>query len=145
MEARIESRLTKSQRRAFDLARKAAQDVLRRKFRLLNLVRDASRKLINNEPSLKRVREDLRVLMRLARSWARREYRALPWKSILYAVAALVYFVNPVDLIPDALVGIGFVDDMAVVAAVVRAIRDDLEQFMAWEGDTPALDVGEDA
>lgn len=34
-------------------------------------------------------------------------------------LAALAYFLLPADLIPDVLVGIGFTDDAAVMAAVV--------------------------
>lgn len=39
-------------------------------------------------------------------------------------VAALAYLINPIDLIPDALVGIGLTDDLAVMAlAMERASR----------------------
>jgi uncharacterized membrane protein YkvA (DUF1232 family) len=41
-------------------------------------------------------------------------------KAILYG--AIAYFVLPVDLIPDWVVGIGFTDDAAVLAAAVRSI-----------------------
>jgi uncharacterized membrane protein YkvA (DUF1232 family) len=34
-------------------------------------------------------------------------------------MAALAYFVLPMDVIPDVLAGIGFTDDAAVVAAVI--------------------------
>lgn len=38
-------------------------------------------------------------------------------------LAALAYFVMPVDLIPDFLVGFGFTDDLAVLTAAMTAIR----------------------
>ncbi len=128
-----EQDLPSRQRRAFAVARDAAAKVLKRRFRLLALVRDAYAKLGRHEHALTRVQDDLRLLLRLARAWATRQYRNVPWRSVLYAVAAIIYFVNPVDVIPDVLVGIGFVDDAAVVAAVVRAIRKDLEAFRDWE------------
>lgn len=37
-------------------------------------------------------------------------------------LAALAYFVMPADLIPDFLVGLGFTDDAAVLAAALRAL-----------------------
>jgi uncharacterized membrane protein YkvA (DUF1232 family) len=46
---------------------------------------------------------------------------------------AVVYFVMPADLIPDLLLGIGFVDDAAVVSAVVRTVRNELDRFRTWE------------
>lgn len=133
----LENDLPAKQRKAFALARRAAQQVLKRRFRLLALVRDAYAKLFHHEHAMANVRDDLQALLRLARAWATRDYRALPWRSVVYAVAAIVYFVNPIDLIPDVIVGLGFVDDAAVVAAVVRAIRNDLENFRSWELDRP--------
>lgn len=39
-------------------------------------------------------------------------------------LAALAYLINPLDLVPDALVGIGLTDDLAVLAlALERASR----------------------
>ncbi len=42
-------------------------------------------------------------------------------KAIL--IAAIVYFVMPVDVIPDVLLLIGFTDDAAVIAAAIAAVR----------------------
>lgn len=38
-------------------------------------------------------------------------------------LAALAYFVMPVDLIPDFIVGFGFTDDLAVLTAAMTAIQ----------------------
>ena len=38
-------------------------------------------------------------------------------------LAALAYFILPVDTIPDMLVGIGFTDDIAVLTAAFAAVR----------------------
>lgn len=119
--------------RAFERALKAARQSLARRSRLMWLVLHASRRLARREDALSQVRRELHTLLRLARAWMRREYRAIPWRSLLYGVAALAYFVNPVDLLPDALVGLGFIDDVAVIAAVTRAIRADLDRFRQWE------------
>lgn len=37
-------------------------------------------------------------------------------------LAALAYFVSPIDAIPDMLVGVGFTDDAAVIAAVMATL-----------------------
>jgi uncharacterized membrane protein YkvA (DUF1232 family) len=115
---------------------------------MIRLIHTGYDKMSKNPSALARVREDLRTMLRLARAWVRKEYRALPWRSILYAVAALIYFVNPADVLPDALFGLGFVDDVAVITAVARTLHEDLEAFLAWEtenrslpsSDTPVLE-----
>ncbi|MEX0822159.1 MAG: DUF1232 domain-containing protein [Rhodothermales bacterium] len=72
-------------------------------------------------------------MIRMARAWATRSYAGIPWRSVVYVVAAIIYFVNPADLVPDVLAGIGFVDDAAVIGAVVHSVTDDLSAFRDWE------------
>lgn len=48
-------------------------------------------------------------------------------------VGALLYFVVPLDLIPDALGAMGFVDDVSVISAAVESVRTELQRFRAWE------------
>ncbi|WP_161540686.1 DUF1232 domain-containing protein [Rhodothermus marinus] len=119
--------------RAFKLALRTARRSLSRRSRLMRLVLHASRRLAHREAALVQVRGELQTLLRMVHAWARREYRVVPWRSLLYAAAALAYFVNPADLLPDALLGLGLVDDVAVIAAVARAIQADLERFRQWE------------
>lgn len=42
-------------------------------------------------------------------------------KAIL--LGAVTYFVLPADLIPDFVAGMGYTDDLAVLAAAIRAVR----------------------
>jgi uncharacterized membrane protein YkvA (DUF1232 family) len=81
---------------------------------------------------LVRVFEDLLVLFRFVRAWVKGEFREVPRKSVLWALAAIIYFLSPIDLIPDFLPG-GYLDDIAVIAFVVRRIRVDLDRFLEWE------------
>ena len=138
--------LSPALRRAFDVSMRSARQVLRRRFRVLHLLKRAYIKLGANSDAMSRVHEDFLTMMRMVRAWAMREYRAVPWKSLVYIVGAIVYFVNPIDVIPDVLVGIGFIDDAAVAAAVVRAVHDQLRTFREWEARTqlgPAAEKGE--
>ena len=38
-------------------------------------------------------------------------------------IAALAYFILPIDAIPDFLLGLGFTDDLAVIATAISMIR----------------------
>ncbi|MDQ2103653.1 YkvA family protein [Azospirillum isscasi] len=49
-----------------------------------------------------------------------------PVKAKAVLMAALAYFVLPADSIPDWLIAVGFVDDAAVLAAAVQAVRSNL-------------------
>lgn len=77
--------------------------------------------------------EDLKLLIRLVRAWANGSYKDVPVATIILAVAAIIYFVSPVDFIPDWIPVFGYSDDALVVAFVISAIRGDLEKFRGWE------------
>lgn len=60
------------------------------------------------------------------------------------AAAALAYFVLPIDLVPDVLVGIGLVDDLSVLSAALAALSgyitaEHRRQARAWLHDEQIL------
>ena len=125
-------------RRGLRLVRAETERVVQNEGRLRQLARRAQAKLAEGRSASgkggwRSLRDDVPVLLRLVRSYTRGEYRRLPWRGLLLAVGALVYFVTPADLIPDFIVGTGLLDDAAVVAQVLWAIRDELGEFTAWE------------
>ncbi|MEM8213470.1 DUF1232 domain-containing protein, partial [Morganella morganii] len=69
---------------------------------------------------LKLVKSDLRLLQELLVAWVRGEYRGLSRQALLSVIAALAYFLSPVDIVPDFIFGVGLLDDLAVLAWVVR-------------------------
>lgn len=75
----------------------------------------------------------LTALIRLLRAYISGEYRDIPWGSIVLVIVGIIYFVSPIDLIPDAIPVIGLIDDAAVIAFVVAQIRADLDDFLVWE------------
>ena len=110
-----------------------AEEIVERSPRLRALARRAQSRMRAPQSRLGSLRTDLPVLVRLVRAYARGDYRRLPWKSIVLATTALLYFVTPFDIIPDFIVGTGFLDDAIVVAYVLKAVRDDLARFEEWE------------
>jgi uncharacterized membrane protein YkvA (DUF1232 family) len=73
------------------------------------------------------------AMLRLIRAYADGQYRDISEKTLVVIVAAIVYVVNPLDVIPDALPALGYLDDATVVALAVKRSRDALDDFMAWE------------
>lgn len=73
------------------------------------------------------------VLGRLIKAYALGQYRDVPWKTILLIVAAIIYFVNPLDLVPDIIPLTGLTDDFAVLLWVYNSVSNEIEKFLAWE------------
>ncbi|HYY13019.1 MAG TPA: DUF1232 domain-containing protein [Chthoniobacterales bacterium] len=75
----------------------------------------------------------LHAILRLIRAYYRREYRAIPTTTLLILVAALIYLLDPLDLLPDWIPVVGFIDDAFVLTLAVRRTREAIDQFLAWE------------
>ena len=50
-----------------------------------------------------------------------------PTRTRAILLGALAYFVLPLDWVPDFIIGFGFTDDVAVLAAAIGAIRSSLK------------------
>lgn len=72
----------------------------------------------------------------LIRSYIKKEYTDPPAGTICAIIAAIIYFVSPIDLIPDIIPGIGHLDDAAVVALCLACCKKDIDNYMEWREST---------
>lgn len=77
--------------------------------------------------------DDVRTLIRLTVAVAREFYRPASDADVVDIVATLVYIDSPIDVIPDSIPLVGFLDDVAAVGWVVRKARDEVGRFREWE------------
>jgi uncharacterized membrane protein YkvA (DUF1232 family) len=82
---------------------------------------------------ISRLWADLPLLVRLLKVWKDGSYQGLSVRTLASLVAALLYVLSPVDLVPDFIPGIGLIDDMAVLALLLHALAQDLAAFRVWE------------
>ncbi|MGB1221498.1 MAG: YkvA family protein, partial [Alcanivoracaceae bacterium] len=78
---------------------------------------------------------DLNDLVAMVGAWASGRYRRMSTSSLLAALGALIYFLMPVDSVPDFLPALGFVDDIAIVARVMKMFRKDIDAFRQWRAE----------
>lgn len=104
------------------------------KERLKNLAMQAARKLSGTASTrIDRVRDQLILCIALVRCWMRGEYDGVSRQTIVAVTAALLYFVVPLDVIPDFLIGWGFIDDASVVAYVMNVLAAEMDAFRRWQ------------
>lgn len=100
--------------------------------KVLDKKEEIEKKFEKNGP-LEKFISDLKLLFSLMQDYFSGEYRQIPFWSIAAIVAALLYVLNPFDLIPDVIPGIGHVDDALVVAACLKMVEQDLKKYHAWK------------
>lgn len=98
--------------------------------KLLALVKDVEEKLKKGgfKEQFKAFWSDLKTMLALLVATAKGEYKPRSKKDILLIILALVYFLNPFDLIPDLLVG-GFIDDAALIAWIINRVSKEIQHF----------------
>lgn len=120
----------------FDAAVAQASRLAGSKSRIIMLILRLSAKMktVNWTPVQQQlVKEKFFILGRLARAYATGRYTSVPWRAMLILLAAVIYFINPLDLIPDIIPVLGLTDDFAVLLWVYNAVRAEVDKFLAWE------------
>ncbi|HFR3977647.1 TPA: YkvA family protein [Streptococcus suis] len=72
------------------------------------------------------------AMISLVRHFAEGRYRHVPIGTILAIVSSLIYFVSPVDVIPEVLPVVGLVDDALVIKVCLEMVKSDLEIYDEW-------------
>lgn len=89
-------------------------------------------KVIGNDP-LQRFYEDVVLLIAMIRDYWNGVYREIPWWVIASFVFALLYVLNPFDLIPDIMPVLGLADDAAVLALCLAMTEKDILKYQNWK------------
>ena len=121
--------------RGFSQAQSQAESAARDKNQTKQLLRDAVNKAYQNRNQLKAVWEDLMAVFRMLKAWSKGDYQSVPWKTIVLSLATVIYFLNPFDMAPDFIPGVGYLDDAVVLGFVVNSIKKELEKFLRWESE----------
>ncbi|MZQ99681.1 MAG: DUF1232 domain-containing protein [Acidaminobacter sp.] len=113
---------------------KVAQDYLDNPEKLRKLIEEGAKKANSIKGPFDELANMLKVLFSLTKDWINGSYRVVPVGSIIVIVAALIYFLSPVDLIPDILPIVGLSDDVVVVALAYKQVKSDIEKYKVWKG-----------
>ncbi|MGM7700159.1 YkvA family protein [Pseudalkalibacillus sp. Hm43] len=102
-----------------------------------NMVQNVRAKLQKDDiqEALRGFLDKIQALIRLVDQYRLGNYRDISKKSIVMVTAGLLYFLSPVDAIPDFIAGLGLVDDIAVIGYIWKTVNNELQQFLSWEED----------
>jgi len=84
--------------------------------------------------------EEIVLCICIVKDYALGTYRKIPYWGIGAIVFMLLYVGNPVDLIPDFLIGIGQIDDLVVITLCLLMLRQELHEYKHWKAAQPEDD-----
>jgi len=80
-----------------------------------------------------RLFQNARLLVALVRDYWKGRYRRVSMTSIMVFVLGIVYVLSPIDIIPDTILGLGQIDDAAVLAFCLFMLEKDLLKYKRWK------------
>lgn len=112
---------------------KKAKQLVKDKDKTLEKIQEGLKKASVNKGALSDVWQQLQLLFALAKDYFNGSYTHISRGSIIAVIAGLLYFISPIDLIPDFIAGLGFIDDIYILTLVYKQIAKDLEKYQSWK------------
>jgi uncharacterized membrane protein YkvA (DUF1232 family) len=78
--------------------------------------------------------KQLTLSLHMLKDYRAKAYSNIPWRTIALVIAAVLYFINPFDIIPDFIPFLGYTDDAIAFAAVFKSAQTDLMEYCKWKG-----------
>lgn len=114
--------------KVFDATVDKAKKLASKKEEVKSVLKKAHKK-IGEDPEIgKDSIGKLKLFFQMLQSWLKGTF-SFQFRTLVYVVAALLYFINPFDLVPDFIFGIGYLDDASVIALVFKRINKEIERY----------------
>jgi len=117
----------------FSNSQTRATELIKDKEKAKETINEAFNKANTNKADFQSIWGQFQLLFALAKDYFNGTYKNISTKSIIAIVAALLYFLSPVDLIPDFILGLGFIDDVFIIGLVIKQVATDLEKYRLWK------------
>lgn len=89
--------------------------------------------LDSNPPgALAKLWNDIKLMVNLITDYVKGDYTEVPWRVIAAITGAIVYFASPIDVIPDFIPVVGYLDDALVIKLALDLASEDLIEYKKW-------------
>lgn len=119
--------------KAFKKAIDKSESFINNKERVSSILKETLKNIKKLKNRTKEFKNNLSVSVNLVKDWTTGDYKEVPKKTIIYLIGAFIYFLMPIDLIPDFIFKFGLLDDVAVLNFVLTSFMDDIENYKKFK------------
>jgi uncharacterized membrane protein YkvA (DUF1232 family) len=116
-----------------------ASQIFQQKDILLEKLNASWEKAKSLDPELNSLLDNVSVFIEIIREFIKGNYKGVDRKNILLMVAGILYFLNPLDLIPDIIPILGFGDDAAVLIFIFGKVKVEIVKYKEWKSKNSEL------
>ena len=136
MSSLIQKGLQLSKNAIFNVFVNRAARLLGRPFKVITVLNEVADKLADHKSKDNKFQQLLNTMLtvvRLVRYYVSGDYRQISTKTIVAGLAVLLYVLSPIDLIPDFIPVVGFLDDLSLISWFVASFQVEINRFREWE------------
>jgi len=117
----------------FKKSESKASVILKDKAKAGDTIKEALGKAVTNKSDLEGVWAKMLLLFAVAKDYVNGDYTEIPKRSIVAILGGLIYFLSPIDVVPDFIPFLGFIDDVFILNLVYKQVIKDLERYKIWK------------
>ncbi|GAA4385376.1 YkvA family protein [Hymenobacter koreensis] len=113
-----------------------AAKLLGKPFRAVLMLNEVADKLASEKSGKNKFAQLIDVMLtvvRLVRSYINGSYRQIETGTVVSGLAVLLYVLSPIDLVPDFIPLLGFLDDLSLISWFVGKFQEEISRFHEWE------------
>ena len=135
----VETIITKFKSLFYKKNETKAMEILKDKNKVSKLLEEAMNKAkANRIGPIDEIWSKLQIVFSLLKDWISGEYKQIPMGSLMILVVGLIYFITPIDILPDLIPG-GFVDDVVIFGFLFKQISADIDAYRSWKEEKAAI------
>jgi len=117
----------------YEKSKSKAQEYINDPEKTKKLFEEAAKKANRVKGPLDKIWEEIQLMFGIVKDWFSGEYKEVPVGSIIAIIGGIIYFVSPIDLVPDFIPAAGYLDDVFVLGLVINQVRSDLQKYKEWK------------
>ncbi len=117
----------------FSSSKTKASELMEDKEKTKKKLNEAYVKASKNKENMGSIWDQFQILLSLAKDYFNGSYKDISKNSILAIIAGMLYFLSPVDLIPDFILGFGLIDDVFILGLVIKQVSLDIQKYQKWK------------
>ncbi|MDQ7916037.1 YkvA family protein [Mesonia sp. MT50] len=88
---------------------------------------------IANSGILEKYASLTKLMLKMLKDYKNGLYTEVPWFTIGSIIFSLLYILNPLDLVPDFIPVLGYIDDLSVLTFALKFVETDLHNYLDWK------------
>ena len=131
-----------SKNAVFNLFINRATKLLGKPFKVITILNETADKLADENSKDNKFKQLFAValtVVRMVRSYITGEYREIQTSTVISGLAVLLYVLSPIDLVPDFIPVVGFLDDLSLISWFVGKFHGEIIRYHAWEKQSARL------